>query len=117
MAANRIVSRNARIIATNAAEIAVTSNRRKACRKRLSVITSCKHNDPLVDRNGACAILCARAFAPEDECRSGLADHRRARNLPALEPLASVVSRFASGTARSSNNRGGARTQRVSLRQ
>ena len=38
MAASRIVSRNARIIATNATEIAVTSRRRKAWRKRVSVI-------------------------------------------------------------------------------
>src|SRR4030095_37840 len=40
MAASRIVSRNARIIATNAAEIAVTSKSRKAGRKRVSVTTS-----------------------------------------------------------------------------
>src|SRR5688572_13399242 len=38
MAASRIVSRNARIMATNAAEIAATSRRRKAWRKRVSVM-------------------------------------------------------------------------------
>lgn len=35
-APGRIVSRNARIIATNAAEIAVTSRSRKAWRKRVA---------------------------------------------------------------------------------
>lgn len=39
IAANRIVRRNARIIATNAAEIAITSRSRKAWRKRVSVMT------------------------------------------------------------------------------
>ena len=38
MAASRIVSRNVRIMATNATEIAVTSSSRKAWRKRVSVI-------------------------------------------------------------------------------
>src|SRR5918995_4789779 len=38
MAARRIVSRNARIIATNATEMAATSNSRNACRKRVSVM-------------------------------------------------------------------------------
>jgi hypothetical protein len=52
MAASRIVKRNERIIATNAAEIAVTSRRRKAWRKRVSVMTS---PEPLfADRLGAC---------------------------------------------------------------
>jgi hypothetical protein len=47
MAAKRIVSRNARIIAMNAAEIAVTSRTRKAWRKRVSVITRPEHGDLL----------------------------------------------------------------------
>jgi hypothetical protein len=38
MAARRIVKRNTRIMATNAAEIAVTMRRRKTWRKRVSVI-------------------------------------------------------------------------------
>jgi hypothetical protein len=44
MAASRIVSRNARIIATNAAEIAVTSRRRKAW--RLAVPTTIADRSP-----------------------------------------------------------------------
>ena len=39
MAARRMVTRNERIIATKAAEIAATRRRRKAWRKRVSVMT------------------------------------------------------------------------------
>ena len=39
MAASKIVRRNVLIIVTNAIEIAATSSRRKAWRKRVSVMT------------------------------------------------------------------------------
>jgi hypothetical protein len=56
MAASRIVSRNTRIIATNTAEIAVTSKSRNAWRKRVSVMTR-SERDLFTDPNCACSIL------------------------------------------------------------
>jgi hypothetical protein len=58
MAASRIVSRNARIIATNATEIAVTSKSRKAWRKRVSVMRRPEQR-ALADSSGACGSLWA----------------------------------------------------------
>ena len=58
MAASRMVSRNARIMATNAAEMAVTSRSRKAWRKRVSVMTRPEHSDLYADSSDACGILC-----------------------------------------------------------
>jgi hypothetical protein len=46
MAARRIVTRNSRIIATKATEIPVTSRRRKALRKRVSLIARAQRDDP-----------------------------------------------------------------------
>src|SRR5687767_14437642 len=47
MAARRMVTRNERIIATNATEIAATRMRRKAWRKRVSVMRPCYAGSPM----------------------------------------------------------------------